>query len=252
MDAKALFQAVSRRMHADFEVSGQIRHSGSKGAVRENALRKFLENGRLPEKYAVGSGEVVERVRDTSRQCDLIIYDRMKGISGLRRHLAGLPHRLSLRDRRGEVRALQGQTDRQLGQDRSLKDMAPGGVQIETMGAFTSPSPGSPRSASCSPMVDQVLGLGDLGAFITLPIGPRHLLIAANRRSTINAHAHAAAPHRRVVVERNRLTVARARDYVWARDRGQAEFIGKTFGADLVPTLWERLAADAPDADTMG
>jgi hypothetical protein len=68
-------------MRADFEASAQITHSGSKGIVRENALRKFLE-ARLPAKYALGSGEIVGRVRDaTSRQCDLIVYDQQNGVT---------------------------------------------------------------------------------------------------------------------------------------------------------------------------
>lgn len=68
-------------MRADFEASAQITHSGSKGTVRENALRKFLEV-RLPAKYALGAGEVVGRVRNaTSRQCDLIVYDRQNGVT---------------------------------------------------------------------------------------------------------------------------------------------------------------------------
>jgi hypothetical protein len=68
-------------MRADFEASAQITHSGSKGTVRENALRKFLEV-RLPARYALGAGEIVGRVRDsTSRQCDLIVYDQQNGVT---------------------------------------------------------------------------------------------------------------------------------------------------------------------------
>lgn len=68
-------------MRVDFEASAQITHHGSKGTARENALRKFLEV-RLPAKYALGAGEIVGRVRDaTSRQCDLIVYDRQNGVT---------------------------------------------------------------------------------------------------------------------------------------------------------------------------
>src|SRR5580704_8539314 len=81
MDTRQLFQKISDRMRADFEASAQITHSGSKGTVRENALRKFLEV-RLPAKYALGAGEIVGRVRNaTSRQCDLIVYDRQNGVT---------------------------------------------------------------------------------------------------------------------------------------------------------------------------
>jgi len=81
MDTRTLFQKISQRMCADFEASAQIKHSGSKGTVRENSLRKFLEE-RLPAKYALGAGEVVGRVRDTtSHQCDVIVYDRLNGVT---------------------------------------------------------------------------------------------------------------------------------------------------------------------------
>ncbi|MBB2156665.1 hypothetical protein HLH33_10140 [Gluconacetobacter diazotrophicus] len=81
MDTKELFQAISSRMHADFKASAQVSHRGSKGTVRENILRKFLEEGRLPSKYGIGSGEIVGRIKDTSRQSDLIIYDKIDGIT---------------------------------------------------------------------------------------------------------------------------------------------------------------------------
>jgi hypothetical protein len=68
-------------MRADFEASAQVKHSGSKGTIRENNLRKFLAEGRLPSKYGLGSGEVVGRVRDTSRQCGVVIYDRINVVT---------------------------------------------------------------------------------------------------------------------------------------------------------------------------
>jgi len=81
MDAKALFRAISSKMHADFEASAQVAHRGSKGTIRENILRKFLEEGRLPSKYGLGSGEIVGRIKATSRQSDLIIYDKIDGVT---------------------------------------------------------------------------------------------------------------------------------------------------------------------------
>lgn len=81
MDTKALFQAISSKMHADFKASAQVAHRGSKGTIRENILRKFLAEGRLPSKYGIGSGEIVGRIKDTSRQSDLIIYDKIDGVT---------------------------------------------------------------------------------------------------------------------------------------------------------------------------
>ncbi len=81
MDAKTLFQSIGRKMRADFEASAQIAHAGSKGTRRENILRGFLAEGRLPSKYGLGAGEIVGRIRETSRQCDLIIYDKLDGVT---------------------------------------------------------------------------------------------------------------------------------------------------------------------------
>jgi hypothetical protein len=81
MNTRTLFQKISQKMRADFEASAQIAHAGSKGTVRENALRAFLAEGRLPAKYGLGAGEVVGRVRDTSRQCDVVVYDKLNGVT---------------------------------------------------------------------------------------------------------------------------------------------------------------------------
>lgn len=90
--------------------------------------------------------------------------------------------------------------------------------------------------------VDQVLGLKEPRAFITLPIGPKRLFIAANERRTIDALA--ARNPRDVVMHRNRTTVKCARDYAWAQDRAQAAFIAANMGSVQVHRLSERLAAD--------
>lgn len=54
---------------------------GSRGTVRENILREFLAEERLPAKYGIGSGEIVGRVRDVSNQSDIIIYDKLNGVT---------------------------------------------------------------------------------------------------------------------------------------------------------------------------
>jgi hypothetical protein len=68
-------------MRLDFEAVAQVKHAGSKGTIRENKLRDFLAEGRLPAKYGLGAGEVVGRIRDTSRQCDVIVYDKLNGVT---------------------------------------------------------------------------------------------------------------------------------------------------------------------------
>ena len=92
--------------------------------------------------------------------------------------------------------------------------------------------------------VEQVFGLGDPRAFLTLPVGPRQLFVAAHRLGVIaNLRTHHPS---RIVRARNRSTVGLARDYVWAGDRRQDTFIRKHFGSIDAPTLGERLA-NAPD-----
>jgi transposase InsO family protein len=49
-------------MRLDFEASAQVKHAGSKGTIRENNLRSFLAEGRLPAKCGLGAGEIVGRI----------------------------------------------------------------------------------------------------------------------------------------------------------------------------------------------
>lgn len=81
MDTQKLFRQISEQMAKDFEISASINHSVNKGAYRESALSKFLSNGRLPARYAIGSGEIVAPTNETSRQSDLIIFNALDGIS---------------------------------------------------------------------------------------------------------------------------------------------------------------------------
>ena len=69
-------------MHTDFVASAQVHHKGSKGTFREGILRDFLEAGRLPMRYGLGAGEIISYIRgETSRQADLIVYDKLNGIT---------------------------------------------------------------------------------------------------------------------------------------------------------------------------
>jgi hypothetical protein len=88
--------------------------------------------------------------------------------------------------------------------------------------------------------IEQVGGLGDPNAFVTLPIGPRRLFIAAHQGEIIERIA--AASPTDVVRKRNRASVMYAREFVWGVDRSQAPFIAKQHGSVKVPTLGERLA----------
>ena len=81
MDIKIILRRVSRKLLEDFEISANINHSGSKGMFRETSLREFLKEGRLPQRYGIGTGEIVGRARNVSHQSDLIIWDNFNGIA---------------------------------------------------------------------------------------------------------------------------------------------------------------------------
>ncbi len=81
MDTRKVFRSISNKMLEDFEISAEIKHQGSKGTFRENALKSFLTQGRLPSRYRIGAGEVVGPAHNVSRQSDLIIYDQLDGVS---------------------------------------------------------------------------------------------------------------------------------------------------------------------------
>ena len=81
MDTRKVFRRLSQKMIEDFKISAEITHSGSKGVYRENALKDFLSDRRLPSRYGIGSGEIVGPARNVSRQSDLIVYDHLNGIA---------------------------------------------------------------------------------------------------------------------------------------------------------------------------
>lgn len=78
MDLKFIFRRISQKLMEDFSISSQISHSGVKGDFRESYLRNFLEDGKLPQNYGIGSGLIVSPLSQESNQSDLIIFDRNK------------------------------------------------------------------------------------------------------------------------------------------------------------------------------
>lgn len=79
MNVQLVFRKIAAKLAADFDISAEVKHGGSKGALREDALRRFLEE-RVPGSCGTGAGEIVGPRNDTSQQCDLIIYDRLRGV----------------------------------------------------------------------------------------------------------------------------------------------------------------------------
>jgi hypothetical protein len=61
------------------ETSG-ITHTGIKGTKREDAFRNFLAE-RLPKRYGVASGEIVDQLNTTGPQLDVLVYDQTRDFS---------------------------------------------------------------------------------------------------------------------------------------------------------------------------
>ena len=74
MDLRNIFRRMSERLLAEFRLSAEINHAVGKGTFREDAFKSFLIQY-LPNRYAVGSGEVISSQNAISGQLDVIIYD---------------------------------------------------------------------------------------------------------------------------------------------------------------------------------
>lgn len=71
----ARFAAAIEHFGADLKASASIAHSVIKGGEREQSLTGFMRE-RLPERFGVATGEVVDLNGRTSPQLDILIYDR--------------------------------------------------------------------------------------------------------------------------------------------------------------------------------
>ncbi len=71
MDLKNVFKRMSERLMAEFRLSAEINHAVGKGTFREDAFKTFLKEY-LPDRYAVGSGEVISSQNRISGQLDVV------------------------------------------------------------------------------------------------------------------------------------------------------------------------------------
>ncbi|WP_225767698.1 DUF6602 domain-containing protein [Inquilinus sp. Marseille-Q2685] len=69
------FAAAIDQFGADLRASANIHHPVGKGSEREHSLTDFFRR-RLPERFGVVSGEVVDLHGETGPQLDILIYDR--------------------------------------------------------------------------------------------------------------------------------------------------------------------------------
>lgn len=69
------FSAAVEEFGIALKKTSSIQHRGNKGSSREEHLREFFRE-RLPTKYAVTEGEVVDLNGQTSPQLDIMFYDQ--------------------------------------------------------------------------------------------------------------------------------------------------------------------------------
>lgn len=74
------FAAALSRFGATLLETSAVEHSGIKGTKREDAFRLFLEQ-RLPKRYGVASGEVVDQLNTVGPQLDVLVFDQTRDFS---------------------------------------------------------------------------------------------------------------------------------------------------------------------------
>lgn len=72
---KKLFDARVQELWNLYEATGELKHPGEKGLLRELFLRRVIESI-LPPHFAVGSGVIIDKWGRQSMQSDLLVYDR--------------------------------------------------------------------------------------------------------------------------------------------------------------------------------
>ncbi|OUC58422.1 DUF6602 domain-containing protein [Acinetobacter seifertii] len=80
MEITKLFEEISAKMKGDFNISAQFEHHGNRGSYREDSLKNFLTNGKLPDTFGIASGEIISQYSQVSKQMDAIIFDKSKSI----------------------------------------------------------------------------------------------------------------------------------------------------------------------------
>jgi hypothetical protein len=77
MDIREIFKEISEQLLSEFRKTGQIKHSGGRGGLREVSFAKFLED-HLPKLYAIGRGEIITPENRISGELDVVIYDSFR------------------------------------------------------------------------------------------------------------------------------------------------------------------------------
>ncbi len=72
---KQYYQGITQQLRSEVDfINSLFEHQGVKGAGNESALRDLITKF-IPKRYGVGTGVVMDRHGNTSRQCDIVIFD---------------------------------------------------------------------------------------------------------------------------------------------------------------------------------
>lgn len=74
------FAAALQQFGAALLETSAVTHTGTKGTKREDALRAFIKE-RLPTRYGVATGEVVDQFNTSSPQLDVLVFDQTRNFS---------------------------------------------------------------------------------------------------------------------------------------------------------------------------
>lgn len=79
MELKRFFELMSEKLKLDFvDLSKLIQHNLTAGESREEVLRQFLIQN-LPNRIGISAGFVIDTSGNTSKQIDVVIYDKNYG-----------------------------------------------------------------------------------------------------------------------------------------------------------------------------
>lgn len=71
------FEAVGKRLEADFDMTEAHTHQGVKGQSRESLLVRDFLRPYLPKRFAIGSGQIIDSTGHVSKQQDIVVFDDM-------------------------------------------------------------------------------------------------------------------------------------------------------------------------------
>ena len=71
---KEIFAQAARKLRQDFRELSTVPHNALKGGEAEELVRRFLRS-RLPQRFGVGAGFIIDQADGVSKQTDVVIYD---------------------------------------------------------------------------------------------------------------------------------------------------------------------------------